>query len=219
MSDDQDSPVKGFRPLGGSPKPHQEPVEQPPAASPSNRPLINPPTPPANIQLQPPAAPTPAESSQAYSPRDNSQQPSAPPVLTKLPPAFSGKPISLKPGMGLAIYLGAFILSLAIGIIAYQSDFGTLMLVLAGILWVSGSFAGIALMFQKKYLAQVLSWGCVFWLFLGWWLIWFILGLGPFIYAIALTLKPRRDCPFCKVIIPGDASRCPNCHADITPII
>lgn len=95
-----------------------------------------------------------------------------------------------------------------------------------GLMWLGGSLPGFAVLAQKKYLAQFAGAftraGCALILF-GWWIPLVLMGLalmlGPIWWLIASSLKPRRECPACKQIIAGDASRCPHCAAEVTPAV
>ena len=84
-------------------------------------------------------------------------------------------------------------------------------------LWIVAGISGVVLL-RRKYYLTFKSAGIALLLF-GWWVPIFLYLGGPLVWWIARSLKPRRKCPACKQIIPGDATRCPYCGADVKPII
>ena len=84
-------------------------------------------------------------------------------------------------------------------------------------LWLIAGILGLVLL-RKKYYLTFSSAGIALLLF-GWWVLLFAFAGGAITWWIARSLKARRKCPACKQIIPGDATRCPRCGADVKPII
>jgi len=94
------------------------------------------------------------------------------------------------------------------------------------LIWGAGSIPGLVILAQKKYLAWFSAifsgLGCVVLILIGWIAIPILCTLwmmaGPFLWLIALVVPPRRQCPNCKKIIAGSATRCPHCTSELTPI-
>jgi hypothetical protein len=60
--------------------------------------------------------------------------------------------------------------------------------------------------------------GCLF-VLVGWWAIPLLLILGPIWLLIAASLEQKQQCPHCKKMIPGSASRCSFCQGEVVPLI
>jgi RNA polymerase subunit RPABC4/transcription elongation factor Spt4 len=99
---------------------------------------------------------------------------------------------------------------------ASETAFGML-LILA--VWLSGPVAGVILLSKKKYLGETAGAGCALLVLAGWWALPIGLVTGPLLWLVALFLPPRMTCPACKQIIAGDATRCPHCATEVSPII
>ena len=113
-------------------------------------------------------------------------------------------------------FLGSMIIG-GIGAVIGSDDVNTVGGVLVFILWIAAGILGVMLLRRKYYLTFKTA-GIALLLF-GWWVPILLYIGGPFVWWIARSLRPRRKCPACKQIIPGDANRCPHCGVDVTPII
>lgn len=85
--------------------------------------------------------------------------------------------------------------------------------------WFAALIPGVILLYKKKYLSDLGVAGCASFILFGWLAI--LLGFlsGPLVWAVALFLPPKRECPSCKTVIPGNATRCASCGTEVTPII
>jgi hypothetical protein len=123
-------------------------------------------------------------------------------------------------GIGCLIY-GIALLVLAVSTLAIgeraEEEAGPLAALML-LVWFAGSIPGFILLAQKKYLAWFTALGCIVWLLVGWWAFPLLLVLGPVTWAVALFLTPRRNCPFCRRLIAGNATRCPYCTAEVEPV-
>jgi len=81
------------------------------------------------------------------------------------------------------------------------------------VLWVLAGIAGTIIIIAKGYAAGL---GCAVWILFGWWGLLIIPAGGPITLLIALLLKAKKRCPYCRELIAGDAIRCPKCQADLT---
>lgn len=94
-------------------------------------------------------------------------------------------------------------------------DFYTLLIAL----WAGSALFGMIWVGQKGYFSGM-AWnaGCVF-VLVGWWAIPLLLVLGPIWLLIAASLEQKQQCPHCKKMIPGSASRCSFCQGEVVPLI
>jgi hypothetical protein len=84
------------------------------------------------------------------------------------------------------------------------------------VLWLLSGIAGTIILIAKGYAGGLANWGCIVWILFGWWGLLIIPALGPITLLIALSLKAKKRCPYCRELIAGDAIRCPKCQADLT---
>lgn len=86
-------------------------------------------------------------------------------------------------------------------------------------LWAGNALFGMVWVGQKGYFSGM-AWnaGCVF-VLVGWWAIPLLLILGPLWLLIAASLEQKQQCPHCKKMIPGSASRCSFCQGEVAPLI
>ncbi len=200
----------------------------PPAYTPPAQPAPTPSYPPAQpVQpVQPPASwqthPAAAYPSQPISPIPQPSYPSNPTPAPASPETITpAAPQNESPWKPFLIYLAVMggVGLMGIILLSAESGLGVILLMLSGVLWLAGAYVGFTEMARKGYLGDALGLGCIFWLFLGWWMVGLLAAIGPCVWIYAIRLLPRRACPFCKTVIPGDASRCPQCQSAVTPIV
>jgi hypothetical protein len=86
-------------------------------------------------------------------------------------------------------------------------------------LWACSALIGMIWVGSKGYFWGM-AWNasCVF-ILVGWWAIPLLLILGPIWLLIAASLEQKQQCPHCKKMIPGSASRCSFCQGEVVPLI
>lgn len=77
--------------------------------------------------------------------------------------------------------------------------------------WALGLY-GIYVMREKGYLKGV---SVVLFMFVGWWFLVILVGLGAITLFIAALLPEKKRCRHCREVIHKNATRCPKCQGDL----